>query len=201
MRISEKTIELNFCAQYSPGVQTFWFGLTQEQEKRAGFDMYTRQGGRLLILQFKASAHVLLSGERRFHAPHHQLTALQARLSGSRDIYYLLPSFGRTAELHALGHAVVANMWWLNVADIPAVNPPTRRDGALRKNGKHYFDLDGQSGDVTIWSNPVFVRATRGIDAMEKSVSGPRLEFDGYEDFSAFARRIGRKAIALVIPA
>jgi len=39
-----KTIEINFCAQYREvlGRRVFWFGLTQDQEKRAGYDVYTR---------------------------------------------------------------------------------------------------------------------------------------------------------------
>ena len=54
MRISEKTIELNFCAQatFLCGLGLKWFGLTQRQEAKAGFDACGKLGGRLLILQF-----------------------------------------------------------------------------------------------------------------------------------------------------
>lgn len=59
MRLSEKTLELNICAQATKyvGAQTnlLWFGLTQKQEACAGFDACTRLGGRLLVFQFKAS--------------------------------------------------------------------------------------------------------------------------------------------------
>ena len=74
MRLSEKTIELTFCSQYgrSCGFDMIWFGLTQKQEARAGFDACTRLGGRLILLQFKASNYVLRNGYRRFIFKHNQ---------------------------------------------------------------------------------------------------------------------------------
>jgi hypothetical protein len=215
MRVSEKTVEINFCVQWRiGGQQAFWFGLTQEQEKRAGYDVMTRSGGRLLVLQFKASAHVLRSGERRFHAPHHQLVALQDRLRGSRDIYYVLPRFGRSQELPGLNWDIAANCYLFPVANIPIVAPPTRPDGALRKNGRHYFDLDQTTDIVKIHSDPVFVRAipatewsnNRPFDDIltsggraDSTLSGERLSFESYEDFSAFAKSIGSKAMGYLL--
>ena len=81
MKLSEKTLELNICAQVSKHVgtkqQIFWFGLTQKQEAKAGFDACTKLGGRLLVFQFKASNRLLKSKERVFLAPHDQLAALR----------------------------------------------------------------------------------------------------------------------------
>src|SRR5437868_9780797 len=88
MRLSEKTIELNYCAQAteifsSLGRSVIWFGLTQKQEAQAGFDAATRIGGRLLLLQFKASSHnVMIPGPlgglaRRFRAKHDQMVRLR----------------------------------------------------------------------------------------------------------------------------
>ena len=84
MRLSEKTIELNFCGQFSRNAKSavLWFGLTQKQEARAGFDAFTRIGGRLLILQFKASDYGLRNGKRRFYLDHSQLMKLRARTNG-----------------------------------------------------------------------------------------------------------------------
>ena len=211
-RVSEKTIEINFCAQFrmASGRPAFWFGLTQEQEKRAGYDVMTSTPGRLLILQFKASAHVLNTGERQFHAPHHQLTALQDRLKGSRDILYVLPEFGLSSDLKKIGWDIVGHCWLLDVADIPsAIGPPTRRDGALRKTETHYLDLDATTGWVTIHSDPVRVRATKADSyAAERDVFSDtpsagdreRLRFDSYDDFSRFAEAIGSKAVGYFLP-
>jgi hypothetical protein len=55
MRISEKTVELNFCSQFTRlfngGI--IWFGLTQRQEAQAGFDACTKVGGLLFSFSSK----------------------------------------------------------------------------------------------------------------------------------------------------
>src|SRR5215218_1498773 len=99
MRLSEKTIELNYCAQLneSLGRRILWFGLTQRQEARAGYDAYAQVGGQLIALQFKASTYVLRSGARRFHAPHHQLDALRRLgLKRQNSVFYVFPGLGST---------------------------------------------------------------------------------------------------------
>lgn len=44
MRLSEKTLEINFCSQGSVALAlpVFWFGLTQRQEAAWGFDVAKR---------------------------------------------------------------------------------------------------------------------------------------------------------------
>lgn len=51
-RLSEKTIEINYCSQLSGvfGGQLLFFGLTQLQEARMGFDAMTSVGGVMLLL-------------------------------------------------------------------------------------------------------------------------------------------------------
>jgi hypothetical protein len=214
VRISEKTVEINYCAQFDLGERrpAFWFGLTQEQEKRAGYDVFSTSPGRLLVLQFKASSHVLRSGERRFRAPHHQLVALRDRLRGSRDIYYVLPEFGQSADLVGMNWDIIRHCWLLGLADIPPIEAPVRRDGALRKRGIHYFDLDATTGLVTIRSDPVVTRATKATEyslALRNEVrresqealeeSRERLQFESYEDFSRWTKAIGSRGVACFV--
>lgn len=142
MRLSEKTIELNFCAQtaaaYGGGV--FWFGLTQRQEARAGFDVATRVGGRLLLLQFKASNRMSPWGGRRFLLHHDQLEDLRMRANPSkmRSVFYVFPDLGDTSDLTA-GHVdLLSRSWLLDVATLPPIAEPTRPDGKPRKNQMHY---------------------------------------------------------------
>jgi hypothetical protein len=82
-RLAEKSIELNFCAQLNArvGRRLLWFGLTQKQEARMGFDACTRLRGRLLIFQFKAS-NFSVKGGRRFYAHHEQMENLRNRVRG-----------------------------------------------------------------------------------------------------------------------
>ena len=144
MKLSEKTLELNICAQWTslpPWAPCLWFGLTQLQEARAGFDVCSRIGAKLLILQFKASNHFVRK-VRRFHAPHRQLQALQnnVRIS-ARQIFYVLPDLGSTVDL-AASPKVLGRTWLLDVAQIPKPMPaPMTSWGTLRKSGIHYIDI------------------------------------------------------------
>jgi hypothetical protein len=131
MKLSEKTLELNICAQVSSHLRgrakPFWFGLTQKQEAKAGFDACTKLNGRLLIFQFKASNNVLKNGDRKFLAPHYQMSAL-SRVAGSmaRSVFYAFPLVGNTLEI---------------------------KDGTLRLNGCHNIYV--RKGSATIHSDPV----------------------------------------------
>lgn len=169
MRLSEKSIELNFCAQVGRrmGQHVFWFGLTQAQEAIAGFDLATRVGGRVLLFQIKASRTILKrSGARQFMAPHDQLRSLQQRAHVGRGVFYVLPDFGTTAEVAKLKDPL-ARTWLFDVSQIPDPFPPptVSRTGARRKSGFHYFDLEPPT--LTIKSEPVSVgllSAARLID-------------------------------------
>ena len=57
MRLSEKTLEINFCAQFSAVCHhtILWYGLTQGEEAALGFDVATQLGGTSLLFQVKAS--------------------------------------------------------------------------------------------------------------------------------------------------
>ncbi|MFA9432835.1 hypothetical protein [Egicoccus sp. AB-alg2] len=81
MRLSEKTIELNFCHQMSLvlGQPSWWFGTTQRQERDLGWDVAGHVAGRWVKFQLKASNEVLTNGRRRFRGHHEQLVELQAQ--------------------------------------------------------------------------------------------------------------------------
>jgi hypothetical protein len=153
MRVAEKSVELNLCAGvralYGPSI---WFGLTQRQEARAGFDLATRLGGRLLLCQVKASDQVLRSGARRFVAEHDQMQRLRDRVRRTRSIFYLFPAVGRTTEICG-PDCFSSCSRLLDVAQLPARIPsPTTRAGTRRKNGCHYVDV--LSNIATIHSDP-----------------------------------------------
>src|SRR5262249_8554671 len=138
MRLSEKTIELNFCAQMSrryPG-RLLWFGLTQRQEARAGFDACARLGGWLALFQVQASSHDGHAGGR-FHAPHDQLQALRRRVRPGRRIFYVFPLIGDTYEIVKNGD-FLSRSWLLDVAILPNSYPePTTAAGSKRRSGIH----------------------------------------------------------------
>lgn len=163
MKLSEKTLELNICAQASehiaPKQKLLWFGLTQKQEAQAGFDACTKLGGRLLIFQFKASNRVLNSGDRVFLAPHDQLTALLRQVKSSqRSVFYAFPLVGNTVELKK-NPDLLSQTWLVDVAALPSLGPPTKSDGTLRKNGCHNVYV--APGRAIFHSDPIEVEATQ----------------------------------------
>jgi len=201
MRLSEKTIEINFCAQVgrrSPR-ELVWFGLTQAQEARAGFDVCTRLGGRLLLLQFKASAEIV-RGARRFRAPHDQMLALKARCRDlERAVFYVLPALGTTEEF-ARDRNLLRQSWLLDVADIPKLEPPTRNDGRPRRSRLHYLDLEPPI--VTIHSEPVRVSVLSAGHLMDLSQGRNGLSSDdvgGLSGFLDLRRALPRNSVGAIV--
>ena len=104
MRITEKTIELTFaaqCAAFMPA-KPIWFGLSQQQEARLGFDACTRMNAALMLFQFKASSKGT-NRLRKYTAPHDQLQHLQllSRNFQSINIFYVFPRVEDSTDLTA----------------------------------------------------------------------------------------------------
>ena len=202
MRLAEKTIELTYCSQFSAAVgspRLIWFGLTQKQEARAGFDACTHYGGRLFILQFKASCQNV-SGGRRFHLPHKQLTNLRRRCTIHRSVFYALPMVGTTQEL-SLNSDVLSQTWLLDVATLPRIPPPTTKWGSLRKSNRHYLDVSPPT--AILHSDPIELALLPSAELVSdaRSVSAGTSElFDGnFEMFSDFLEEFRRNALGLVV--
>lgn len=205
MRLSEKTLELNICAQMSarlnPHQNLLWFGLTQKQEARAGFDACAKLRGRLLVFQFKASNHVLMSGKRRFLAPHHQFVALKA-ISGSsaRSVFYAFPMIGNTLEVKK-NPDLLQQTWLLDLAIAPSLSPPTTTSGSPRKNGCHNVYVS--PGKVEIHSDPVQATLINASDLASsgfRGTEGLQSEVENYFDsFWEQSRTFSRGAKGLVL--
>lgn len=206
MRFSEKTLELNICAQVSGHVahaqRLLWFGLTQKQEARAGFDACTRLGGRLFIFQFKASNRVLKTGERVFKAPHDQMVNLR-RCAGraSRSVYYVLPLIGTTIELQR-NSDLLSQTYLLDVARLPMIGPPRKRYAALRRNGCHNIYVT--PGSAIICSDPVAAQVHSFRSFIEEELVGSEgidvvRDGDGFDRFWESIRRLTRSACGLIV--
>lgn len=149
MRLSEKSVELNICAQITGAVnqRILWFGLTQAQEAQAGFDAATRLGGRVILFQFKASNMTMAGTKaRRFYLEHDQLQTLinQANNKPDRSVYYVFPLIGNTQELQLHKGNFLRNTVLLDVTQLPNPFPPptiNTKPAQLRKNRTHYADV------------------------------------------------------------
>lgn len=218
-RLSEKSLELNFASQlnHACGGKLLWFGLTQKQEAEQGFDIATRIGKGLFIVQMKASMHVLKSGERQFKAPHDQLENLRKlTVQGGGAIpkgciYYAFPVIGTPVELTTYPD-VLANTWLCDVADIPPLGSPTTSSGSPRKDGNHYVNVSpgaapldsSKPGTATFYSDPVNVDVISGEKFVHvisrKGASHGLLESITHNQFRSFWRlcqHFHRKAFAV----
>lgn len=159
MRISEKTVELNFCKGFPLvlGHDLMWFGLTQKQEAQAGFDACSKFGSTLLLFQIKASRNVLKSGCRRFLAEHDQMQILRNQVAPNRRVFYVLPVVGTTSEFCG-GLCFSHCSRYLDVSQLPALIPPPLAKGKSpptpRKSNCHYIDMSPCLSKATVHSDP-----------------------------------------------
>jgi hypothetical protein len=158
MRISEKTIELTFAAQCASFMSAppIWFGLTQQQEARLGFDACTRMNGGLVLFQFKASSNGT-NRLRRYTASHDQLQHLQllSRNFPSVSIYYVFPRIEDSTEL-ASNPDLLSQCHLVDIGTLPdPFPPPTNIDGSMRKNFSHNVELNLATGVIRFHSEPV----------------------------------------------
>ncbi len=199
MRLSEKTLELNFCKGLPSvlGLNVFWLGLTQQEEKKFGFDHCTNAGGMLLIIQMKRFHKSLKkTGARRFDAPHHQMQALKnidlllQSADVPRFVAYAVPEASDSSHLCNLDcPSTCVN--YLDLVHFPAVIPPTGR-----ANNLHYVDVLGAS--ALVHSDEFRVQVTRAPDLMStlqqsERIGGSPLDRDfPREQLEELLPRLGR---------
>lgn len=201
IRLSEKTIEINFCSQLSYLVHNriIWFGLTQRQEARLGFDVCTKLNGKLFIFQFKAS-NLIVNGLRRFYAPHNQMMALRS-LCGvkNRLVYYVFPMIGNSTEL-TQNPDIINHSWVLDVSDVPSLPFPTTSRGTRRSKGIHYVDVSPPT--AIIHSEPKKLPLYKANEVVKELLEKEGLMplFEGrFEKFDEILKMIGRKAYGAIL--
>jgi hypothetical protein len=206
--VSEKTVELNVCAQVPAlaGQRLLWFGVTQKQERKLGFDAAVRLNGRVLLFQFKASNWTLSGGERRFQVSHDQLRALRRQLKAHRrTVFYAFPMIGETAEIGANAGDFLSTTWLVDVADLDTLREPTRRDGRPRLTKRHYVDL--RPPRAVFHSEPTDVEVLNARSFFEEGMPGADGLAVTHEpsaretrpDLAALARAMRRHAVGLVV--
>ena len=170
MRITEKTIELTFaaqCAAFMPA-KPIWFGLSQQQEARLGFDACTRMNAALMLFQFKASSKGT-NRLRKYTAPHDQLQHLQllSRNFQSINIFYVFPRVEDSTDLTA-NPDLLGECRLVDVRNLPdPFPPPTNMDGSIRKNFSHNVELELATNIITFHSDPVKVKSTVATDFLQ----------------------------------
>lgn len=206
MRISEKTHELNFCAQLNAlcGNRLYFTGLTQAQEAREGYDFATTVRGRILLFQMKASNRITATNGRRFIAPHQQMVALRRHANNFyKSVFYVLPMIGDTTDYTAYGYNTLQNSCVVDVARLPQRIPQPRR-----ATGHHHIDVIPSypnataNYQITIRSEPFTVPHTNIIDFAKSNFSGTDNILNKFteDEFVQFTRVFTRKAFAVIVP-
>jgi hypothetical protein len=204
MRLSEKTIEINICSQLNALFkgQIIWFGLTQRQEAKAGFDACAKFRGRLILFQFKASNKNTRVG-RQFYTSHTQLQNLVTRAGKyTRSVFYVFPLIGTTRELKKYNGNIASNSWALDVSSLPnPFPPPYTRSGRTRRNGIHYIDV--KPPNAIIHSEPVEKHMLKLSDFIAEGAPDAEGIYDMFQgdfnNFYDFTRMLGRHAVAALL--
>jgi len=115
-------------------------------------------------------------------------------------VFYVFPLVGTSREL-AQNAFILPHTWLLDVADLVALPPPTRRDGAPRKTELHYVDVFPHV--AIIHSHPVEVPVLNLLGFSKAGfprADGVRERFESFEQFWEFRRGLARHSAAIMIP-
>jgi hypothetical protein len=140
LRVSEKTLELNICAEVLHAIRqipgcsrAFWIGMKQNQEARLGIDELIQNvpTGMHLTLQFKAPR-----SEPRDKVPYmftindRQNNNL-LRLAGYRPhaVYYIFPHYNSFTKMRVDSPNLLRDAWLLKVNDLKGLPTSTNKQG------------------------------------------------------------------------
>ena len=140
LRVSEKTLELNICAEVLHAIRqipgcnrAFWIGMKQDQEARLGIDelIHNLPTGMHLALQFKAPR-----SEPRDQIPYmftindRQNNSL-LRLANNRPeaVYYIFPHYNSFAKMRLDSPTLLRDTWSLKINDLQGLPASTKRQG------------------------------------------------------------------------
>lgn len=160
MIVSEKTLELNVCAELLTRIRTipgfghaFWIGMKQDQEARNGIDevLAGAPRGRYLALQFKAPKKSLGGLGCRYYINDRQNSNL-LRLATTRPqaVHYVLPQYVDFREIIGDAPDLLRRTWSLPVWATSGLPPARGRRGLHR--------VETFPPIAMIWSDPFSVK-------------------------------------------
>jgi len=208
LRLSEKTIELNFCAEFAHicgqhGLDLRWFGLTQKQEARLAFDAAAKMQGRIIYFQFKAMVDSDFN-ICKFNAPHEQMQRLRRYADKRNNIFYVLPNIGTTFEFLP-PISITKNCRYLQVHNLPNPIPlPIGKRGKVLKNKVHLVEMNRKTYDLIIHSEPFTcntISTNELIDVIINSdkYNREKITENSFDDWWAEGRPITNSLIGVVV--
>lgn len=140
LRVSEKTLELNICAEVLyvirqiPGCSgAFWIGMKQQQEARLGLDelIHNIPAGMHLALQFKAPR-----SEPRNQIPYRftindrqNNNLLRLANNHPEAVYYIFPHYNTFSKMRTDSPQLLSDTWLLKVDDLRGLPHSSNRQG------------------------------------------------------------------------
>lgn len=140
LRLSEKTLELNICAEILQVIRqmsgchgAFWIGMKQQQEARLGIDELIQNipTGMHLALQFKVpKSEPRNQIPYRFTINDRQNNNL-LRLAGNRPdaVYYIFPQYNTFTKMRSDSPHLLQDTWLLRVEDLRGLPNSSKRLG------------------------------------------------------------------------
>lgn len=140
LRVSEKTLELNICAEILAKIRSipgcggaFWIGMKQQQEARLGLDelIHNLPAGLHLALQFKAPR-----SEPRDQIPYRFTindrqndNLLRLAMNRPDAVYYVLPQYNTFTKMRSDSPSLIRDTWLLKVYYLQGLPKSTNRLG------------------------------------------------------------------------
>lgn len=170
--LNEKTLELNLCSELSRffrllGLQTVWRGLTQQEERKWGFDAATSLGGgRLIFIQWKAVNRVKRGGAYSFKLNDDQMLRLtQLGRKYPSSVFYGLPRVDDWSDYRTQGFLALPNTRFVDAGMMK--NHPS-----LGKQLSHTATISPNGAVVRVTSKPMEYKALR----IEEVFGSPPME-------------------------
>lgn len=140
LRVSEKTLELNICAELLASIRSFcgcsgafWIGMKQQQEAKLGIDELIQNipNGMHLALQFKAPR-----SEPRDQIPYRftindrqNSNLLRLAINHPESVYYIFPHYNTFSKMRTDSPLLLSDTWLLKVHDLRGLPHSSNRQG------------------------------------------------------------------------
>ncbi|MFA8656298.1 hypothetical protein ACULL3_00570 [Xanthomonas arboricola pv. corylina] len=180
MALSEKTLEINICSQLAEhilgkyGLRVFWYGLTQAEEAKRGYDTSFKLGALQVVFQFKAPKSLLTrtsyvrtskvpmnAGAYVYDVPHAQMQTLLGHVALNPQIggFYCFPTvFNVPPSNFMLDKALLVGL-----GGLIGLPPSSRSHGDHRA---YVYPAGAGVGTAWFCSDPLKLSASNIVDVV-----------------------------------
>ena len=180
MALSEKTLEINICAQLAEhirakyGLRVFWYGLTQAEEAKLGYDTSFKVGALQTVFQFKAPKSLLTrtsyvrssgvsmkAGGYVYDVPHAQMQTLLGHVTANPQIvgFYCFPTVFNVPP----SNFMLDKTLLVGLSGLISLPPSSRSNGDHRA---YIYPAGAGVGTAWFCSDPLKLGASNIVDVV-----------------------------------